>query len=381
MEKSAFITGALGMDGSYLSELLLDKGYKVYGLYRRAANINTKNIESILDHTNFSLLCCDITDAHSVSGLVNEYKPDEFYNLAAMSFVGASFTQPNLSINVNTIGVINCLEAIKNCSKDTRFYQASTSEQFGSNVSWEYDIQGCCARYDGPLDSTISAYTERYGHVCSSPCNEYDGIFQDELTPFAPRSQYGISKVAAHLSVGLYRDMYKLHASTGILYNHEGKRRGKEFFTRKVTDYIGRLMKVVLEHGKPTGHSATHLFFPSFEFPKLQLGNCAFFRDWGHSQDYVTAMWLMLQQDKSDDYVVATGQTRTGHNFLNEAFAIVNLDYKDYIYINPDLYRPAEVDYLCGKADKARSVLGWQPTIRFGELVKEMVENDIQQNQ
>jgi GDPmannose 4,6-dehydratase len=322
----AMVTGVTGQDGSYLSELLLSKGYTVIGLYRRSSSNNFQRLNNIIHNPNFQLEEFDLTDPSAVSAMVSKFQPNEFYNLAAQSHVGTSFKQPSTTIDINTTGVINILEAIRNYSSDTKFYQASTSEMFGRNVSVDY------------------ASNETY---------------QDENTEFMPQSPYGVSKLAAHRMVQIYRDGYGLFGCSGILFNHESPRRGENFVTRKITKYIGKLV---------TGIDTTST---------LKLGNINIHRDWGHAKDYVRAMWMMLQEDVPDDYVIATGETRTVLDFLKIAFGLVNLDYTQHVEIDANLYRPAEVEYLKGSPEKARKQLGWVPEISFAELVEDMVNSDI----
>jgi len=324
MNKTAIITGITGQDGSYLSELLLEKQYNVIGLYRRSSNYNFNRIKHILNNPQLTLLEFDLTDPSSISHIINKYQPDEFYNLAAMSHVGTSFDQPTTTFDVNTMGVLHILENIRTFSSATKFYQASTSEMFGKN--YNTDFNG----------------------------NKY----QDENTVLMPQSPYAVSKVASHNLVRIYRDAYKIFTCSGILFNHEGPRRGENFLTRKVTKYIGQLI-----NNKTT--------------ESLKLGNLQTYRDWGHAKDYVHAMYLMLQQDNSDDFVICSGQTHKVLDFVIKAFDSVDLDYKQYVEIDSSLYRPAEVDYLCGRNTKAQKILNWQPQTTFDELVNEMVQNDI----
>jgi GDPmannose 4,6-dehydratase len=326
MTKVALITGVTGQDGSYLSELLLDKGYSVVGLHRRSSVNNFERIDNILKHPNFSLEEFDLTDPSNVIRLIDKYQPHEFYNLAAQSHVETSFKQPTTTFEINTIGVVNILEAIRGYSSSTKFYQASTSEMFGRNFT---------------LDSSGNKY-------------------QDEETELLPQSPYGVSKVASHRMVQLYRDGYGLFCANGILFNHESPRRGENFVTRKITRYIGRV--------KNNMHTGS-----------LKLGNLQAQRDWGHAKDYVLAMYLMLQSDTPDDFVVCTEQTWTVLDFLKKAFEYSNLDYREHVQIDPALYRPAEVDYLRGSNKKAKQILGWQPEISFDTLVKDMVDNDIRE--
>ena len=322
--KTAIITGITGQDGSYLAELLLDKGYKVIGMHRRSSINNFVRIDSLLKSPNLILEECDLTDPSGILNLVSKYQPQEFYNLAAQSHVGSSFKIPSTTIEIDTIGVVNILEAIKLRSPATRFYQASTSEMYGKN----YDT------------------------------TKYDEPYQDEDTMFMPQSPYGVAKLASHRLVGIYREAYGLFGCCGILFNHESPRRGENFVTRKITKYIGDLVN----------HKTNQA---------LQLGNLSAKRDWGHAKDYVRAMWLMLQQNIADDYVIATGDTYSVQDFLQIAFNKVDLDYNRYVTIDENLYRPAEVQYLRGIPVKAKTSLGWQPEYSFEDLVSEMVEHDI----
>lgn len=324
MTKTAIITGATGQDGSYLSELLLDKEYTVIGLHRRSSINNFERINHLIKAPNFILEECDLTDPSNIIGLIDRYQPQEFYNLAAQSHVETSFKQPTTTFEINTVGVINILEAIRKYSSATRFYQASTSEMFGRN----FDVDD-----DG---------------------NKY----QDENTELLPQSPYGVAKVASHRMVQLYREGYGIFATSGILFNHESPRRGENFVTRKITKYIGQLI-----------NNQTNA--------KLKLGNLKAQRDWGHAKDYVLAMHLMLQAEEPNDYVICTEQTWTVLDFLETAFNLVDLKYQDYVEIDSTLYRPAEVDYLRGKNTKAKKELGWAPVVSFYDLVSDMVNSDI----
>ena len=328
MNKVAIVTGSTGQDGSYLSELLLDKGYTVVGLRRRSSSEKgLERIEHLLNNDNFKLVEADITDPANVCWLMQTYLPDEVYNLAAQSHVGTSFQQPSYTTQVNLQGPLNFLEAIRLLSPSTRFYQASTSEMFGKNYE------------------------------------EYGGTkFQKETTPFVPQSPYAVAKLAAHEMVRIYRDSYGLFACCGILFNHESERRGENFVTRKITKWIGEFVA--------SGQDE--------DFPALRLGNLDAHRDWGHAQDYVDAMYLMLQQDEPEDYVIATSETHSVREFLTEAFNEIGIsNFEPHVVIDPEFYRPCEVDWLLGHTGKARQQLGWRPKVSFPELVQRMVRSDI----
>ena len=328
MNKVAIITGVTGQDGSYLSELLLDKGYTVVGLRRRSSSEKgLERIEHLLNNDNFKLVEADITDSGCVNNLIREYMPDEVYNLAAQSHVGTSFNQPSYTTQVNLQGPTNFLEAIRLLSPSTKFYQASTSEMFGKN----YELMG-------------------------------DTKYQKETTPFVPQSPYAVAKLAAHEMVRIYRDSYGLFACCGILFNHESERRGENFVTRKITKWIGEFVA--------SGQDE--------DFPALRLGNLDAHRDWGHAQDYVEAMYMMLQQDEPEDYVIATSETHSVREFLTEAFNEIGIpDFEPYVVIDPEFYRPCEVDWLLGHTGKARDQLGWRPKVSFQDLVQRMVRSDI----
>ena len=313
--KTVLITGITGQDGSYLAEFLLEKGYKVIGMVRRTSTINFNRIKSIQD--KIILAQGDLHDQLSLINILNDYKPDEVYNLAAQSFVPTSWNQPVLTGQVTALGVTKMLEAIKIVNPKIKFYQAASSEMFGK--------------------------------VQSSP--------QNENTRFYPRSPYGVAKVYGYWITINYRESYNLFACNGILFNHESPRRGIEFVTRKITHGVAKI-----KLGLAT---------------ELRLGNLDAKRDWGHAKDYVKAMWLMLQQDKPDDYVIAAGQTYSVREFCEIAFNYVDLNYKDYIIIDEKFFRPAEVNILTGDSLKAKEKIGWTPTIGFEELVKEMVATDI----
>ena len=328
MNKVAIITGATGQDGSYLSELLLSKGYTVIGLRRRSSSEKgLERIQHLLNNNNFKLVEADITDSGCVNNLIRDYMPTEVYNLAAQSHVGTSFKQPLYTTQVNIEGPLNFLEAIRLLSPTTKFYQASTSEMFGKN----YDMFGGTK-------------------------------YQQETTPFVPQSPYAVAKLAAHEMVRIYRDSYDLFACCGILFNHESERRGENFVTRKITKWIGEFVA--------SGQDE--------DFPALRLGNLDAHRDWGHAQDYVEAMYMMLQQDEPEDYVIATSETHSVREFLTEAFNEIGIThFEPYVVIDPEFYRPCEVDWLLGHTGKARQQLGWRPKVSFPELVQRMVRSDI----
>lgn len=317
MTKSALITGLTGQDGAYLAKLLLEKGYKVHGLVARRSSDTRWRLRELGIESEVVYLDGDLADASSVQRAVIKAKPDELYNLGAQSFVGSSWDQPVTTGIVDGLGVTHLLEAIRQFSPETRFYQASTSEMFG----------------------LIQA--ER----------------QDENTPFYPRSPYGVAKLYGHWITVNYRESFKLHASSGILFNHESPLRGIEFVTRKVTDSVARI-KLGLSK-------------------ELRLGNTSAKRDWGHAKDYVRAMWLMLQQDTPDDYVVATGRTSTVRTMCEIAFSHVGLNIDDHLVIDEALFRPAEVEILLGDPAKAKAKLGWETSISMEELIREMVDADM----
>jgi GDPmannose 4,6-dehydratase len=311
----ALITGITGQDGSYLAELLLAKGYVVHGIVRRSSTFGTQRIEHIFDRLN--LHYGDVTDGGAMARLVAEIEPDELYNLAAQSHVRVSFDQPAYTAEAVGLGALNVLEAAR-IVPGCRVYQASSSEM--------------------------------YGQVAETP--------QRETTPFRPRSPYGVAKVYAHWITVNYRESYGMHASCGILFNHESPRRGETFVTRKIVRAAARIASGIPE--------------------TLYLGNLDARRDWGHAVDYVEAMWLMLQQDEPDDYVIATGETHSVREFCERAFAHVGLDYRDHVEIDPRYYRPAEVDLLQGDASKARRQLGWVPSVTFEGLVAGMMDAELQ---
>ncbi len=315
-KKVAFITGITGQDGSYLAELLLSKGYKVYGMVRRASVEKFERIAHIMDR--IELIQGDLLDQYSLISALKKAQPTEVYNLAAQSFVPTSWAQPVLTSEFTAIGVTRMLESIRLVDPKIRFYQASSSEM--------------------------------YGKVLETP--------QTENTPFYPRSPYGVAKVYGHYITVNYRESYDLFAVSGILFNHESPRRGLEFVTRKVTDGVARIKR---------GLSS-----------ELRLGNLDARRDWGFAGDYVEAMWLMLQQDTPDDYVIATGETHTVKELVQVAFDHAGLDWEKYVKLDPAFIRPAEVELLIGDPAKAKKQLGWTPKVSFEQLVKMMVDSDIE---
>ena len=325
----AIIFGVTGQDGSHLADLLLSKDYDVVGVARRSSVDTTLRIKHLSDNSSFSLVHGDITDASSVINILrNDSDVNEVYNLAAQSHVGVSFKQPGLTWDITGKGCLNILQSIVDLGMDCRFYQASSSEMFGD--SYDVDEEG----------------------------NKY----QNEETKFLPQSPYAIAKCAAHYLVRLFREAYGLHASAGILFNHEGERRGENFVTRKITKWIGDWSK--------TGYDKN--------FPKLRLGNLDAFRDWGYAGDYVEAMHLMLQEDVADDYVICTGKTYTIREFLDEAFGYINIeDWSEHVVVDPEFYRPAEVDYLRGDCSKANNKLGWTAKNDLKGLVTIMMEHDL----
>lgn len=317
--RKAFVTGVTGQDGAYLAQLLIEKGYKVYGLARRSstADVNDVRLRWLGIAGKLTLVDGNLTDLSSLIRIIREIRPDEVYNLAAQSFVRSSWGQPLLTGMVTGLGAANVMEAIRLELPSARFYQASSSEMYG---------------------------------LIQEP-------MQSEKTPFYPRSPYAVAKLYAHWLTVNYRESFGLHASSGILFNHESPLRGIEFVTRKVTDGVARIK---------LGLAA-----------ELRLGNIDAKRDWGHARDYVRAMWLMLQQDRPDDYVIATGRTVTVREMCQLAFDYVGLRMEDHLVIDPALFRPAEVDVLLGNASKARERLGWEPVVSLEELVREMVDADV----
>lgn len=318
--KKALITGITGQDGSYLTELLLGKGYDVYGIIRRASSFNTDRIEHLYQDPHhqpkLKLIYGDLTDGGNLSTLLNEIQPDEVYNLGAQSHVRVSFDQPIYTVNVDALGTLRLLEALRMMKTPPRFYQASSSEM--------------------------------YGKVVETP--------QTEATPFYPRSPYGCAKVYSFWQTVNHREAYNIFACNGILFNHESPRRGETFVTRKITRAATRIKEGLQD--------------------KLFLGNLDAKRDWGFAGDYVEAMWLMLQQEKPDDYVIATGETYSVRQFLDEVFGHLALDWQKYVQIDPKYFRPTEVELLLGDASKARKALKWQPKVGFKQLAQMMTDSD-----
>lgn len=322
MAKKALITGITGQDGSYLAELLLEKGYEVHGVIRRSSSFNTGRIDHLyrdphLPDAPLRLHHGDLTDATSLRSILQEAQPDEIYNLGAQSHVRVSFDQPEYTAEVTAVGALRLLDAVREMGRDVRYYQAGSSEMFGQVVE----------------------------------------VPQTEQTPFRPRSPYACAKVYAHYQTVNYREAYGLFACNGILFNHESPRRGETFVTRKITRAATRI-KLGLQD-------------------TLYLGNLAAKRDWGYAPDYVRAMWLMLQQEKPDDYVLATRETHSVQEFLERVFTELDLDWQQYVVIDRRYFRPTEVDLLVGDASKAREELGWEPTVGFEELIGTMVEEDL----
>lgn len=340
-QKTAIVTGVQGQDGSHLTDLLLEKNYLVIGVARRKSTEGNRRIFHLLKHKNFKLISGDITDQGFLNKIVSEHKPDEFYNIAAMSFVAESWNTPVQTFEIDALGPLKCLEAIRQFSPNTKFLQASSSEQFGK--------------------------------VQETP--------QTEKTPFYPRSPYGVSKVAAYWAVVNYRESYNVFAVNSICFNHEGPRRGSEFVTKKITENAVRIHKDILSKKK---------------ISPLELGNLDSKRDWGYAGDYVEAMWRMLQQEKPDDYVIATGETHTVAEFAYHAFktlgyelvffgsgkdtvgkVLVGRNWIEVLKVSPKFFRPAEVDLLIGDATKAKEKLKWEPKTKFKQLVKMMVESEL----
>jgi len=322
MSKKAIVTGITGQDGAYLSQFLLEKGYQVFGIARRSSTseVNLTRLQWLKIDQDVHILDGDLMDLSGLLRTIKEVKPDELYNLGAQSFVKTSWQQPLLTGQVTALGVNNVLEAIRLEKPDTHFYQASSSEMYG---------------------------------LVQEP-------MQSEKTPFYPRSPYAVAKLYGHWITVNYRESFNLHASSGILFNHESPLRGIEFVTRKVTDTVARIKLGLAK--------------------ELRLGNIDAKRDWGHAKDYVQAMWMMLQQEKADDYVIATGCTTTVRDMCKIAFEHVGLNMNDYVVIDPEFFRPAEVDILLGNPAKAKKAFGWEPRISLKELIVEMVEADLKRH-
>jgi GDPmannose 4,6-dehydratase len=320
--KRALITGLTGQDGSYLAELLLEKGYEVHGIIRRVSTFNTERIDHLYQDphksgTRLFLTFGDLNDSSSLNSILRKIQPDEIYNLGAQSHVRVSFDIPEYTAEVTGVGAVRILEAIREVGIRPKFYQASSSEMFGKASE----------------------------------------VPQTEQTPFYPRSPYACAKVFAYHSTINYRESYGLFACNGILFNHESERRGETFVTRKITRAATRIKLGIQD--------------------KLYLGNLDARRDWGYAKDFVEAIWLMMQAETADDFVIATGETHSVREFVEQAFSYVNLDWKEYVEIDPDYYRPTEVDYLQGDASKARRILGWEPKVGFKELVRLMIDHDM----
>ena len=317
----ALITGITGQDGAYLAELLLEKGYEVYGTVRRSSSINTERIDGLIskysDDNQLTLHYSDLLDSSSITNLLNNIRPDEVYNLAAQSHVSVSFINPIFTTQIGTLGSISILEGIRHLNKDVKFYQASSSEMFG-----------------GASKELLN-----------------------EKSLFDAKSPYGASKVFSHEITKIYRESYELFGVNGILFNHESPLRGETFVTRKISKAVGRISVGIQE--------------------RLTLGNLDASRDWGYAKDYVEGMWKMMQHDTAEDWILATGVTKTVKEFAEAAFNVVGLSWENYVDISEKYFRPNEVDYLVGDATKAKNELGWEPTVDFDELVKIMVEHDI----
>lgn len=340
----AIIFGVTGQDGSYLSELLLEKEYKVVGVNRRSSTNNTERLSHLLSNPDFSLIEGDVTDFISVSSIINDQQPNEVYNLAAQSHVATSFNEPQHTWKVDAEGPLNILESVRRHSFNAKFYQASTSEMFGSSV-------------------------------------DTDG-YQRETTPFVPQSPYAIAKLAAHHKTRIYREAYGMYACSGILFNHESERRGEKFVSRKITKWVAEFKGWMNGENKPFDavsdpDNIISVMNPEETFPKLRLGNLDAARDWGYAPDYVKAMWMMLQQEQAEDYVIATGTSRTVRDFIRIAFDFIGIkQWENLVVIDPEFYRPAEVEFLHGDYNKAKSEISWSPETSFNEMVKRMVAQD-----
>lgn len=368
MTKTALIFGVTGQDGYYLTQLLLDKSYRVYGVARRTSTPNTGRIKDFLDDEYFSLLTGDVTDQQSVYRIINQVKPDEIYNLAAQSHVGVSFDCPSQTWDVTAKGALYILEAIREIDRGIKYYQASSSEMFGDKHTVIIEDQ----RFGFSLNNNGRFRNEQLRRLCKK--------VQNESTVFSPQSPYAVAKLAAHQLVKVYREAYGIFACAGILFNHESPLRGENFVTRKITKYIGDILKSgMVSPSYQLGSNKPTRIIINPATPKLKLGNLDAYRDWMHAEDAVRAMYLMMQKDKPDDYVVATGETYSVREFLTKAFKAANLEglEKELVEIDQALFRPAEVDYLCGDSTKARKELCWSPTISFDDLVEEMVEAEM----
>lgn len=365
---SVLIFGATGQTGSYLAELLVDT-HKVIGVSRRSSTNNTHRLLSLLQNPNFELVEGDVSDCFCIANLINKYKPTIIYNMAAQSHVATSFKQPALTWDVTAGGCLNILEAIRTINPSIKFYQASSSEMFGKNFSTKYiAVNPPAGHFDDVLKTPI--------HDC------VEAKYQDESTPFMPQSPYAIAKLAAHHLVRNYRDSYGIFACSGILFNHESPRRGEQFVTRKITKWIGEFLNKVKDVDlNSLSFTESHILELGKEvFPKLRLGNLDAQRDWGHAKDYAGAIVSIMNHDKPDDYVVSTQETHTVREFLTLAFQHAGLgSYENYVVVDPEFFRPSEVDFLLGDSSKVRKTLDWQPSYSFLDLVKEMVDQDIEQ--
>ena len=373
MMKTALIFGVTGQDGSYLADLLLSKGYEVYGVARRVSVDTTSRLCLAKKNEGFHLVEGDVTDALCVHRLISECYPEEIYNLAAQSHVGTSFHEPAHTFDVTAKGVLNCLEAIRSLTGPgseyvgamkgyPRFYQASSSEMFGSAYS------------------TRTVFATAQIHIWEE-CNGRE-YYQDEATPMLPNSPYAVAKLAGHNLCRVYREAYGIHASSGILFNHESPRRGDNFVTRKISLWVAGLYARIRQSCIPSNTDFTKdaaAILAQGEYPHIFLGNLNASRDWGHAQDYVEAMWLMTQQEKPDDYVIATGETHTVREFLEASLRCIGVELKAEAVVAQckALFRPCEVPYLRGDASKAREKLGWHPRHNFEQLVQTMVMADI----
>lgn len=378
--KTALVTGAPGQDFSYMSELLLEKGYNVVGTCKYSSTDQNKRfegLEHILEHENFTLETLDITDNTGCFNIIDRYKPDELYNLAAASHVGESFKNPISVFNINTIGVINLLEGIRQLSPETKMFHSSTSEMFGSNYTQDFESPDLCVI---KADADYNAVGNEEKMV----------KFQDERTPLEPNSPYAAAKVAAHNMMRIYRESYGLFTCCGITFNHGSPRRGEQFVTRKITKYVASLKKwldsnepycepifdndnITLDWKEGSGNSN------SVVFPKLRLGNVDAVRDWSYAGDMVEGFYAMLQQEKPKDYVFASGSSFTVRDFLKAAFSKIGIaNYNDYWVVDQQFFRPNEVEFLEGRSNCAKMELGWEPKVSFLQLVSKMVDSDLE---